>query len=601
MFSTMLLTSCPSFLKAASALGLLISATSATSSLNPVQPGYNCTSRQSCWPSDEEWSSFNSSLSGNLHRTVPFAASCYYDSPYYNSSACAVAEKNYLGNQARTDIYGAATGLNWESCLSETCALDASNLSQTLSSECHLGRLSSTYVDAREIEQVITAVKFARMHNLRVTIKNTGHDYFGRSTSPNSLAIWTHNLKNMTYHANFIASHCTASNGQHIGEIGAGAQASDVYSYFQNHNMDVTGGNEGSVGLAGGFGQGGGHGVFGPSYGLMVDNAVEFDVVTADGQLRTINQCNEPDLFWAMRGGGGGAFGILTSYRFQLHPAVKINVYSFRANFTADGNETTNYPALEQVLTKHATYQPIWSHNNISGHAYYWPNKAEIYLVLPSNNKTALQTLTSGFSSFLTNSSDIHVTESNYTTYSTYTEYLQLAESIAARLTPGGIFEAVSSRLIPRTLFQTNSTMTDLVNATLRGVRLSNELVPDGGSLTQVIMTTPVNHRNGNTTSANPAWRSALWHLLMTGGWTEKLSVSKEKALQDSWLDTVEPLKRLTPGGGCYVNEGHYLEPEWQWTYFGANYPELLRVKNKYDPTHFFDCWKCVGWEGPSE
>lgn len=587
--------------KAASALGLLFCTASATSSLNPGQPAYNCTSQKSCWPSDEEWQSFNSSLSGNLYRTIPFAASCYHDSPYHDYSVCAGAEKNYTDNQARTDVYGAATGLNWESCLSQTCALNAYNLSQPLSSECHLGRLSSIYVDAREIGDVVTAVKFARVHNLRVSIKNTGHDYFGRSTSPTSLAIWTHNLKNMAYHENFTASNCPASNGQHIGEIGAGAQASDVYLYFQNRNMDVTGGNEGSVGLAGGFGQGGGHGVFGPSYGLMVDNAVEFDVVTADGQRRTINQCNDPDLFWAMRGGGGGSFAILTSYRFQLHPAVKINAYSFRANFTANGNGTTNYPALEEVLTAHATYQPVWSHNNISGHAYYWPNKLEIYLVLPLNNETALQTLTSGFSSFLTGRSDIQVTESNYTTYPTYTDFLQLTESIAARLTPGGVFEALASRLIPRTLFQTNSTITDLVNATLQGVRLSNEVIPDGGSPTQVIMTTPVNHQNRNTTSANPAWRSALWHVIMTGGWTEELGVSEEKALQTSWLDTVEPLKRLTPGGGCYVNEGHYLEPEWHETFFGANYPELLRVKNKYDPTHFFDCWKCVGWEGLTE
>ncbi|KAJ9646746.1 hypothetical protein H2204_000438 [Knufia peltigerae] len=596
----MSLTPCPPLAKVAFVLALLISVTSATSSLNTTQTGYNCTSQQSCWPSDEGWSKFNNSLSGNLHITIPLAASCYYDSPYHNSSACAVAEENYIGNQARTEVYGAATGLNWESCLSETCALNIDTL-QTLSSQCYLGRLSSLYVDASKVQHVVTAVKFAKMHNLRVTIKNTGHDYLGRSTSPDSLAIWTHNLKNMTYHANFTASNCTASNGHNIGEIGAGAQASDIYTFFQKHGMDVTGGNEGSVGLAGGFGMGGGHGVFGPSYGLMVDNAVEFDVVTADGQLRSINQCNDPDLFWAMRGGGGGTFGVLTSYRFQLHPAVKINAYSFRANFTTKGNETTNYPALEQVLTKHATYQPVWSHNNISGHAYYWPNQAEIYLVLPSNNETALKALTSDFSSFLTNNPDIQVTESNYTTYPTYTDFLQLTESIAARLTPGGVFEALSTRLIPRTLFETNSTIADLVNATIQGIRISNEIVPDGGSFTQLIMTTPVNVQNGNTTSANPAWRSALWHLIMTGGWTEKLSASKEKALQESWLDTVEPLKRLTPGGGCYLNECSYLEPEWQSTYFGANYPELVRVKDKYDPTHFFDCWKCIGWEGPSE
>ncbi|KAJ5832384.1 CAZyme family AA7 [Penicillium riverlandense] len=593
----MVLITSASLVNAASALAVLslISTTSATSR------GYNCKAGQSCWPSNKEWESFNSSLSGNLYRTIPYAASCYYSSQYYDPSACAVARANYTTNQARTDVYGAATGLNWEVCRSQTCALNAEHSSETLSDDCSLGRLSSLYVDAHEAKHVVTAVKFAQKHNLRVTIKNTGHDYFGRSTSPNTLAIWTHNMNTIKYHEDFTASNCPASNGQHIGEIGAGAQAGDVYTYFTKFNMDVTGGNEGSVGLAGGFGQGGGHGVFGPKYGLMVDNAVEFDVVTSDGQLRTINQCNDPELFWAMRGGGGGSFGILTSYRFQLHPEVKINVYQFEASFTTHGNETANYAALKQVLTQHATYQPIWSHNNVSGHAYYWPNKAEIYLVLPSNNETALKTLTSGFSSYLVNRTDVRVSKSTYATYTKYTEFLQITNGIAAQFTPGGIFEAVAGRLMPHTLFETDGKVTDLVDAILQGVRLSNKLVPDGGSVTQVIMTTPVNHQNGNTTSANPAWRTALWHVLMTGGWPQELSVKNETELLEVWLDTVDPLKVLTPGGGCYLNEGHYLEPEWQETFFGSNYPELLRIKKKYDPTHFFDCWKCVGWEGPSE
>ncbi|GFG18551.1 6-hydroxy-D-nicotine oxidase [Aspergillus udagawae] len=531
---------------------------------------------------------------------MPYAATCYYSSPYYDPSACVVAADNYTTNQVRTDVYGAATSLNWEVCHTETCALNAVGPFKSLSDDCHLGRLSSLYVDASEPQHVVAAVKFARKHHLRVSVKNTGHDYFGRSTSPNTLAIWTHRMNTMKYHADFVASNCPFSNGQHIGEIGAGAQASDVYTYFQEFNMDVTGGNEGSVGLAGGFGQGGGHGIFGPSYGLMVDNAVEFDVVTADGQFRTINQCNEPELFWAMRGGGGGTFAILTSYRFQLHPAVNINVYQLEANFTLRGNETANYPALEQLLTQHATNQPVWSHHNISGHAYYGPTKAEIYLVLPSNDETALKSLTSEFASFVTNNPSIRVGESTYTTYPKYTEFLQVTNKIAARLTPGGIFGVVAGRLMPESLFETRHTVTELVQAVLDGIRLSNKLLPET-SVSQVIMTTPVNHRNGDATSVNPAWRSALWHVLMTGGWTEQLSNLTEAELLETWLDTVEPMKELTPGGGCYLNDGHYLEPEWQETFFGSNYPELLRIKKKYDPDHFFDCWKCVGWQGVSE
>lgn len=583
--------------KAVSAWALLITTISATSYNSNTD--HECSFGQPCWPSNQQWESFNRTISGHLYRTVPYAASCYYQSPYYDPSTCTLIAANYTTGEARTSVYGATNALNWESCLSHTCALNAANTSQTLSEKCSLGRLSSLYVDAREASDITATIKFAQTHKLRVSIKNTGHDYFGRSTNPDTLAIWTHNMNSMKYHANFTAFECSPSNGENIGEIGAGAQAGDVYTYFQKFNMDVTGGNEGSVGLAGGFGQGGGHGVFGPSYGLMVDNAVEFNVVTADGQLRTINQCNDPDLFWAMRGGGGGTFGVLTSYRLQLHPAVKINAYSFKANFTLHGNQTSNYPVLKEILTRHATFQPVWSNSSISGHAYYWPTQVEIYLVLPSNNETILKALTSEFSSLLTNHTEINVTESVYTTYSKYTDFLQLTNGIADKLTPAGIFELVAGRLIPRSLFTSSQTITSLVNAVIEGMRMSEDLI-DGG-LTQIIMTTPVNHQDANSTSANPAWRSALWHLLMTAGWTDEISVSNQAVLYESFLDTIEPLKDLTPGGGCYVNEGHFLEPEWQETFYGSNYPQLLAIKKKYDPTHFFDCWKCVGWKGPSE
>ncbi|OJJ96898.1 hypothetical protein ASPACDRAFT_54267 [Aspergillus aculeatus ATCC 16872] len=542
-------------------------------------------------------------LSGNLHRTVPFAASCYYSSLAYDPASCALAQKNYLLNQPRTEVYGAATGLNWETCGLQSCALNPLDGESVQSDECQLGRLSALYVDAHSAQQVATAVRFARQHRLRISIKNTGHDYFGRSTRPDTLAIWTHHLKNMTYHANFTAANCPATDShEHIGEIGAGAQASDVYAYFQGFGMDVTGGNEGSVGLAGGFGQGGGHGVFGPSRGLLVDNAVEFEVVTADGQLRTINACSDPDLFWAMRGGGGGTFAVLTSYKFQLYPAVKINVYSLKASFitnTTTAGDDPKYRALEWLLTQHATAQPLWSAQNVSGHAYYWPSQVELYLVLPSNNQTALPALTRDFVAAVRAHPElIQVSESNYTTYAKYTDFLTLTEAIATELTPGGIYEAVASRLVPRDLFASPGSVTDLVTAVLDGVRRSNTLISEEYALTQVIMTTPVNVQNGNTTSVHPAWRSALWHVLMTGGWFDVRSTANQTALQERWLETVQPLKELTPRGGCYVNEGSYLEPEWEETFFGENYPALLGVKERYDPTHFFDCWKCVGWKG---
>jgi hypothetical protein len=67
------------------------------------------------------------------------------------------------------------------------------------------------------------------------------------------------------------------------------------------------------------------------------------------------------------------------------------------------------------------------------------------------------------------------------------------------------------------------------------------------------------------------------------------------------FLDILEPLKELSLDGGAYFNEAHYGEPDWEETFFGENYGRLLDIKNTYDPTHIFDCWKCVGWRGELE
>lgn len=60
-------------------------------------------------------------------------------------------------------------------------------------------------------------------------------------------------------------------------------------------------------------------------------------------------------------------------------------------------------------------------------------------------------------------------------------------------------------------------------------------------------------------------------------------------------------MKKLTPGGGAYLNEAHWGEVEWEETFWGENYGRLLEVKRRYDPSHFFYCWKCVGWRGAEE
>jgi FAD/FMN-containing dehydrogenase len=97
----------------------------------------------------------------------------------------------------------------------------------------------------------------------------------------------------MGFHSKFKAHDCPNSDCQNVGGLGAGVIAGDAHRYFSGHGMDVTGGYEESVGIVGGFAQGGGVGSFTTTYGLMADNAVGFEVVTASGDVRIINQCNQ--------------------------------------------------------------------------------------------------------------------------------------------------------------------------------------------------------------------------------------------------------------------------------------------------------------------
>jgi hypothetical protein len=302
--------------------------------------------------------------------------------------------------------------LDWETCGQAHCALNSFDPSQPVSGTCSLGRLSTFYVEAESGHDIGKTLNFVRKHGIRVAIKNTGHDYFGRSNAANSLAIWTHNMKNTKYHKTFQPKGCKTRYGE-IGEIRAGVQAQGAWEYFEPLGMMVTVGAVGSVGVAGGFGQGGGHGPLGPMYGLMVDQAVEFDVVTADGKQRTINECSDPDLFWAMRGGGGGNYAVLTSYRFQLHVAVPINVYSFQAHFPVpDGKlDVTESEVHRDIIRSLAENQPLFAENGVAGYNFMLPDHMVSLQVTPFEDLEAIKSITSKCHDILTHYPGLNITE----------------------------------------------------------------------------------------------------------------------------------------------------------------------------------------------
>jgi hypothetical protein len=375
------------------------------------------------------------------------AAPCYQNSRYFDEPACKVVESYYGDSVSRGDHFGQTYWLNWETCLNSGCALLESNSKETLYATCSLGRLASYYVDVREPTHIPATFQFAKLHNIRLSIKNTGHDFFGRSSVPDSLAIWTHSLDTLQFYPNFTAHNCPSADGPNVGEIAAGVIAGDAYRFFNAHGMDVTGGYQQSVGIAGGFAQRGGLGFFTTTYGLMSDNAVEFEVVTADGELRIINEFTDPDLFWAMRGGGGGTFAVLTKYQVQVYPSLRIHVLTFNANCS--------------ILTAYASNQINRSAQLAIGQLEYFSEKLEFSLVsLYGDDSTKLKSVTDSFRRFLSNRTDFLVSANNYDSYPDYATYLSTTAIDVKVTEPSGISSLLVSRLIPRTVF-TNPTTID--------------------------------------------------------------------------------------------------------------------------------------------
>lgn len=149
------------------------------------------------------------------------------------------------------------------------------------STQCHQGRIPLYSIKAGSTQDVQKAVTFARRHNLRLIIRNTGHDLAGRSSSPNAFQIHTHGLQSIKFHEGFRIDGSPGPLGPAV-TVEAGVMMGDLYARSAQHGYILVGGDCPTVGVAGGFLQGGGVSDFlSLHHGLAVDNALEFEVVTA--------------------------------------------------------------------------------------------------------------------------------------------------------------------------------------------------------------------------------------------------------------------------------------------------------------------------------
>ncbi|WP_433274915.1 FAD-binding oxidoreductase [Pseudonocardia xinjiangensis] len=166
-------------------------------------------------------------------------------------------------------------------------------------------------VRAETAAEVQAAVRAARDHGLPLSVRGGGHDWAGRALRPDGLVIDLTLMREVTVDA-----------GARVATVAGGATARDVIAAAAPSGLAAATGASGAVGMAG-LTLGGGYGPLGGRVGLALDNLLGADVVLADGRSVTTDSEHEPELFWALRGGGGN-FGVVTSMRVRLHPLDRV-------------------------------------------------------------------------------------------------------------------------------------------------------------------------------------------------------------------------------------------------------------------------------------
>ena len=161
-------------------------------------------------------------------------------------------------------------------------------------------------VQPASVSDVAATVAFARDHRLLLSVKGGGHNIAGTALAERGLTLDMSRLRGVT-----------VDPAAKVARVGAGCRLGDVDSATQEHGLATPLGFISETGVAG-LTLGGGLGYLSRRFGWTVDNLLEVEVVTADGEVRTANREENAELFWALRGGGGN-FGVVTGFTFRLH------------------------------------------------------------------------------------------------------------------------------------------------------------------------------------------------------------------------------------------------------------------------------------------
>jgi len=407
----------------------------------------------------------------------------------------------------------------------------------------NIDRRPALIVRCTGVADVVQAVNFARTYGLDLSVRDGGHSAPGYATNDGGLVIDLSGMKGIR-----------VDPAARTARVEGGVIWRELDHETQAFGLATPGGTVSNTGVLG-LTLGGGLGWLMGKHGLAVDNVLAADVVTADGQLRRASAAQNPDLFWALRGGGGN-FGVVTSIEYQLHEVSQV----------LGGMILFPYDQARDVLRFYRSFCATL------------PDEAEMYAaLLTAPQGMPVAALLVG-----------------------YNGPIEEGERVFA---PARRFGTPIADLVAPMPYSARQRMLDEPNA-IHGLQrywrsafteqisdeLIDRLVEAGGAFTSPLSAIIFFHMHGAATRVAPAdtafaARREQWDFDLIGQWTEPAESSRHIAWVKGVWDQIEPQLK----GSAYVN--HLAaddRPEKVRASFGENYGRLREIKRTYDPTNLF-------------
>ncbi len=552
------------------------------------------------WPSETSWEQLSRDVGGRLVKPASPFAGCGAGHKDCSSALRGIGNPYWIGDEpALTQASG------W---------LDAWTC-----------ETSAYAVAAETTADVVAAVKFARAHSLRLVIRGGGHGYQGTSNAPDSLLIWTRRMNSVALHDDFVAQGCTGQREpQPAVSVGAGSLWADAYEAVTTRGgRYVQGGGCRTVGIAG-LVQGGGFGSWSKRYGTGAAGLLEAEIVTADGTARVVNECLHPDLFWAIKGGGGGTFGVVTRFTLKTHDLPE---YFGAVATSIKANSDGAYRALiAQAMNFYAMnlFNAHWGEQFFFGRQ----NTLNINMLSQGLSRSQIESIWAPFFGWVrarkeySFAGDLQVLVVPARRFWDPVYMNARLPGVALlddrqgglpyhafwrdnRSEAGQLLHAYKSAWLPASLLEPGqqSALVDAIFESSRhwGLEFHFNKGLAGGSPESIIA--------ARDTSTNPHVLGAFALAIIASsgppaypgmpGPGPDLVSARESAAH--LAKAMEELQKVAPGAGAYVNESDYFQPDWSTAFWGTNYPRLSAIKRRYDPSGLFFVRHGVGSEDWSE